>query len=128
VSLTYVDKAARAFLAGTPYRYPVQAIEAGARTVEEWCEVLNNVRDTLASPPVPQPAKAPHKATRHDDARYQRLIERLSERPASIEELMRASGYSRQGVRNVLEEEGALLLKRGARDFVYVLDDVGLAA
>jgi hypothetical protein len=113
VSLTYVDKAARAFLAGTPYRYPVQAIEAGARTVEEWCEVLNNVRDTLETPPAPR---------QRDDSRREKLLARLARCPATMEELMLVSGYSRQGAREVLVAEGALLLKRGHKDFVYVLD------
>jgi HD superfamily phosphodiesterase len=109
----YVTKAARDFLSGTPYRAPIQAIEAGARTIDEWCEVLNAYRDTLASPPAPR---------QRDDSRRERLLARLERCPATMEELIRVSGYSRQGAREVLVAEGALLLKRGHKDFVYVLD------
>ena len=40
----YAKIARRHFLAGTRFRTPVEAVEAGARTVEEWCECLANHR------------------------------------------------------------------------------------
>ncbi|HWG84474.1 MAG TPA: hypothetical protein VNT60_03235 [Deinococcales bacterium] len=42
--MTYTEIAAQRFLEGLPYRSPVAAIEAGARTIQEWCEVLAEAR------------------------------------------------------------------------------------
>ncbi|HEX2863584.1 MAG TPA: hypothetical protein VHN99_03360 [Deinococcales bacterium] len=42
--MTYTEIAAQRFLEGLPYRSPVAAIESGARTIQEWCEVLAEAR------------------------------------------------------------------------------------
>ena len=43
-SMTYTQLAAVRFLDGLPYRSPVSAIEAGARSIQEWCDVLAETR------------------------------------------------------------------------------------
>jgi hypothetical protein len=42
--LTYIQRASRIFLLGTRYQYPAQAVEAGIRTLEEWTDTLNQLR------------------------------------------------------------------------------------
>jgi hypothetical protein len=44
VKLDYLSRAAERFLAGLPYSSPAAAVEAGERTVGEWCETLNAER------------------------------------------------------------------------------------
>lgn len=41
----YAAMASRQFLAGTPYSSPCEAVEAGARRIEEWCECLSQARN-----------------------------------------------------------------------------------
>lgn len=40
----YLKEAAAQFLEGLPHRTPAEAIEAGARTLLDWCETLERVR------------------------------------------------------------------------------------
>jgi hypothetical protein len=37
---TYIDRARGRFLEGTPFRYPVDAVDAGVKTMAEWCDLL----------------------------------------------------------------------------------------
>jgi hypothetical protein len=41
----FLRRASRQFCAGTPFKSPIQAVEAGLRTLEEWVDVLNETRD-----------------------------------------------------------------------------------
>ena len=41
----YMKLANRRFLEGTRYKAPIQAVEAGVRTLEEWTDVLNQERE-----------------------------------------------------------------------------------
>ena len=41
----YLKLANRRFLEGTRYKAPIQAVEAGVRTLEEWTDVLNQERE-----------------------------------------------------------------------------------
>jgi hypothetical protein len=41
----YWKRASKRFLNGTRYRSPCEAVEAGARTLEEWARVLEEERD-----------------------------------------------------------------------------------
>ena len=43
--LTYIQRASRIFLLGTRYRSPADAVEAGERTLEEWTDTLNRLRE-----------------------------------------------------------------------------------
>ena len=43
-SMSYTQRAAWRFLDGLPYRSPIEAVEAGARSLVEWCEVLRDER------------------------------------------------------------------------------------
>lgn len=43
--LVYIRRASRRFLSGTPYRSPVEAVEHGVRSLEEWAKVLNEERE-----------------------------------------------------------------------------------
>ncbi len=43
-SMSYTRRAAWRFLNGLSYRSPIEAVEAGVRTAEEWCEVLREER------------------------------------------------------------------------------------
>ena len=47
---TYLRLASRRFLSGLPYRSPADAVEAGAKTVEEWCDCLAQARLERAVP------------------------------------------------------------------------------
>jgi hypothetical protein len=38
--LEYIDRARGRFLEGTPFRYPVDAVAAGVKTLTEWCDLL----------------------------------------------------------------------------------------
>jgi hypothetical protein len=40
----YWVEARMQFLKGTRFRSPFEAVEAGARTVQEWCDVLASVK------------------------------------------------------------------------------------
>jgi hypothetical protein len=52
----YLQEAKRRFLEGTEFRAPIDAVEAGVRTDQEWCDVLAavraeiNVRDDRRAP------------------------------------------------------------------------------
>ncbi len=43
-SMSYTRRAAWRFLDGLPYRSPIDAVQAGARSLVEWCEVLREER------------------------------------------------------------------------------------
>lgn len=47
-AITYTQLAASRFLESLPYRSPVAAIEAGARTIQDWCDVLAETRQQHA--------------------------------------------------------------------------------
>jgi hypothetical protein len=40
----YLHAANRRFLEGTTFRTPVEAVEAGAKSIQEWCDCLANAR------------------------------------------------------------------------------------
>ena len=41
----YIKKATKRFLDGTNFRSPIDAVEAGARSLEEWSEILFQERE-----------------------------------------------------------------------------------
>ena len=43
--INYMKRAARKFLAGTRFRTPVDAVEAGIRTLTDWVDALNFERE-----------------------------------------------------------------------------------
>ena len=43
--INYMKRAARKFLAGTRFRTPVEAVEAGIRTLTHWVDTLNDERE-----------------------------------------------------------------------------------
>ena len=47
-AINYTQLAAIKFLENLPYRSPVAAIEAGVRTIQEWCDVLAETRQQHA--------------------------------------------------------------------------------
>jgi len=59
MAASYSQRAAKAFLSGLPYSSPAAAIEAGARTLTEWCATLDQARADagIRSENVPQRVK-----------------------------------------------------------------------
>ena len=47
----YHKLAAKNFLAGTSFRIPVLAVEAGIKTIEEWCDCLREARERVSQHP-----------------------------------------------------------------------------
>jgi hypothetical protein len=43
--LSYYKRASRRFLQGTRHRTPAEAVEAGARTLEQWVTLLSEERE-----------------------------------------------------------------------------------
>lgn len=43
--VSYLKRASRRFLAGTRFIAPIQAVEAGVRSLEEWASILTEERD-----------------------------------------------------------------------------------
>ena len=43
--ISYMKRAARKFLAGTRFRTPVEAVEAGIRTLTDWVDTLSFERE-----------------------------------------------------------------------------------
>lgn len=43
---SYLKRASRRFLEGTRFKSPVEAVEAGARTLGEWADVLSEERES----------------------------------------------------------------------------------
>jgi hypothetical protein len=43
--ISYMKRAAKRFLEGTACRHPVEAVELGLKTLEEWVEVLSQERE-----------------------------------------------------------------------------------
>ena len=41
---TYMKEAAHRFLENSPFRTPAYAVEAGTRSIQEWCDHLNVAR------------------------------------------------------------------------------------
>ena len=46
--VNYMKRAAQRFLEGTRHRSPVEAVEAGVRTMGEWAEILAEEREAEA--------------------------------------------------------------------------------
>ena len=46
--VNYMKRASQRFLAGTKFRSPVEAVEAGARSLAEWAELLAEEREAEA--------------------------------------------------------------------------------
>lgn len=42
---SYMKRAAKKFLEGTRLRHPIEAVEKGVRTLEEWVDCLNDERE-----------------------------------------------------------------------------------
>jgi hypothetical protein len=42
---SYMKRASRKFLEGTRFRHPIEAVEKGVRTLEEWVDCLNAERE-----------------------------------------------------------------------------------
>jgi hypothetical protein len=42
---SYLKRASKQFLAGTRYKSPVEAVEAGVRSLSHWAEVLRHERE-----------------------------------------------------------------------------------
>jgi hypothetical protein len=42
---SYMKRASRKFLEGTRFRHPIEAVEKGIRTLEEWVDCLNAERE-----------------------------------------------------------------------------------
>lgn len=51
---TYMKEAANLFLTGSCYRSPAESVEAGERSIRDWCDCLNFARSRhgLAHEPV----------------------------------------------------------------------------
>jgi hypothetical protein len=43
--INYMKRAAKRFLEGTKFRTPVDAVEAGARTLDQWADFLAEERE-----------------------------------------------------------------------------------
>jgi hypothetical protein len=43
--ISYMKRAAKRFLEGTTCRHPVEAVERGIKTLEEWVELLSQERE-----------------------------------------------------------------------------------
>jgi hypothetical protein len=46
--VNYMKRAAKRFLEGTRFRTPVDAVEAGARTLDQWADFLSEEREIEA--------------------------------------------------------------------------------
>ena len=44
----YTKRASHRFLAGTRFRAPIEAVEAGVKTLEEWADILTEEREAEA--------------------------------------------------------------------------------
>ncbi len=59
--LSYMKRAAKKFLEGTRFRHPIEAVEKGVRTLEEWVDCLNAERELerqmMAAPRPARPAR-----------------------------------------------------------------------
>jgi hypothetical protein len=40
----YLKYASQRFLVNLPYKAPIEAVQAGARSLREWCDCLNDAR------------------------------------------------------------------------------------
>lgn len=63
---SYMKRAAKKFLEGTRFRHPIEAVEKGVRTLEEWVDCLNFEREidrelalTARATPVSRPQTKP---------------------------------------------------------------------
>jgi hypothetical protein len=46
----YMKLAKQDFLEGTTFRTPVEAVESGARKIEDWCDLVSIYRQKIATP------------------------------------------------------------------------------
>jgi hypothetical protein len=46
----YMKLARNDFLNGTKFRTPVEAVESGARKIEDWCDLVSVYRQRIATP------------------------------------------------------------------------------
>jgi hypothetical protein len=46
----YMRLARQEFLEGTSFRTPVDAVESGARKIEDWCDLVSVYRQKIATP------------------------------------------------------------------------------
>lgn len=58
----YLKRATKKFLHGTKFRAPVEAVEAGFRSLGEWADTLTNERELEAvSPQRRRPQRSPQR-------------------------------------------------------------------
>lgn len=50
VTPDYMKLARKEFLEGTKFRTPVDAVESGARKIEDWCDLVSIYRQKIATP------------------------------------------------------------------------------
>jgi hypothetical protein len=50
VTPDYMKLARQEFLEGTRFRTPVDAVESGARKIEDWCDLVSIYRQKIATP------------------------------------------------------------------------------
>ena len=48
--LEYIDRAKGRFLEGTSFKHPFEAVQAGAKTATEWCDLLLEERQADGDP------------------------------------------------------------------------------
>jgi hypothetical protein len=58
--ISYMKRAAKRFLEGTSCRHPVEAVECGMKTLEEWVEVLSQEREFDREAVVPRVSRKPN--------------------------------------------------------------------
>jgi hypothetical protein len=87
----YFRQATRAFLKGLPYRSPAEAVEAGARDIEEWCACLEKARLESEGPSMAQ-------------ERISLLLGLLSARPRTVRELSDLMQMGTQGVSRIARD------------------------
>lgn len=61
----YLKRATRKFLHGTKFRSPVEAVEAGIRSLGDWADTLTNERELDSSA---TPRRRPQRVPRRDIA------------------------------------------------------------
>lgn len=63
---SYLKRASKRFLAGTSYRSPVEAVEAGVRSLGEWAQMLEECR---SAEPAARPSRSQARARLEEEAR-----------------------------------------------------------
>jgi hypothetical protein len=46
----YLKQARESFLENLPYRTPIEAVDAGVRSIQDWCDCLNETRARYGLP------------------------------------------------------------------------------